>query len=612
MKHIVLLSFIFITSGWRLFAQVKETPLINFKLKFLQRKHEESIEKVDSFSTLHIIIAGNIYQTERHAAYAYDALTGKYNYQHEFKYVQPLLNLGDVTIANLKTSFGNDASNMFSSPDEFGLALKYAGINVALHANVHTANVTKETLKRTDEVLDEFDIYHTGAFQDINQRKGNYPLIVNKKGFKIAVLNYTTLSTRPAISRDFIINETDRQAIESDMRMARAYKPDFIIAYFDWGANGQDFPSYAQQELAQFVFQAGANLVVGTQPNTPMRIDLMNYSNSSETREGIIAYSLGNLISSNEQPRNRNGYLIDMEIQKNNFTAKTVVSDWGVIPVNTYYDTTTAPGRTNVFAVPCANVESGDILPNLSYIEKRRVVNSAYEVRKLLGNTADEIQYNLNELIVNNVMESIDITNAPLNNKYTPKRKEQIAPSAAPVLPLTVSGSANPPSLTLLYGKSEEPLAAKTNSHVGKPEKQKTQAPDNAIVAKREEEKRKIEEKMRQQEEAVSVTTLNAGQLATTSPANGETIQIVNDTDWERDTFYRIQFYALKTFIPLDTNYYTHLKGYEVRMEHGLYKYMLGKYRNYQECEQYWKSQIQPRYKQSFIVTFVNGKRIVK
>ena len=80
----------------------------------------------------------------------------------------------------------------------------------------------------------------------------------------------------------------------------------------------------------------------------------------------------------------------------------------------------------------------------------------------------------------------------------------------------------------------------------------------------------------------------------------------------EVDTFYRIQFYALKTFIPLDTNYYTHLKGYEVRVEEGLYKYLLGMYRSYKECETYWKSQIQPRYKQSFIVKFIDGKRVVR
>lgn len=671
-------------------AQDKESPLITFKLRMLHQKHDDNIEKIDSFAKLHLMIAGNIYQTEKHAAYAYNKVTGKYDYKSELKYIQPILNLGDITIVNLKTSFSNSTKNMFSSPDEFGLALKYAGVNVALHANVHTANISRANLKRTDEVLDEYDILHTGAFTDNIQRNGNYPLIINKKGFRVAVLNYTNLTSRPTISRDFVINEIDKTTIDRDMHLARAYKPDFIIVYFDWGANMQDIPSYAQQELAQYVFQAGANLVVGTHPNTPMRIDMMNYSYNGELREGIIAYSLGNLVSSNEEIRNRNGYVIDMEIQKNNFTTETHVSDWGVIPVYTYYDTTTVRGKTKVFVVPCANVENGDIFPNIPYIEKRRAANSAYEVRKLLANTADEIQYNLNELIVNNVEESIDITNAPLNNKYNPKREDDVKPSDAPELPVASTGSNNPPSLALLY---EQPTEAKPNTSNNlklekKSEKESSylankkkaeaildggtmandtsssQSPvaENSADVKNEDGNAKTQKateiatgynpkkkdqstntnyhttgnnydlsdpeytakskpdnstptKEKVKETAVEISTHDAGGIST--GIDGGLTGAVEMTkaknlELQVDTFYRIQFYALKTFIPLDTNYYTHLKGYEVRVEEGLYKYMLGKYRSFEECERYWKSQIQPRYKQSFIVKFVDGKRVVK
>jgi hypothetical protein len=128
----------------------------------------------------------------------------------------------------------------------------------------------------------------------------------------------------------------------------------------------------------------------------------------------------------------------------------------------TYYDTTTVKGKTSVYSVPCANVESADIFPNIAYIEKRRAVNSAYEVRKLLGNTADEIQYNLNELIVNNVEESINITNASLNNKYNPKREDDVKPSDAPELPVATDGSYNPPSLALLYEQPTEVIKPTT------------------------------------------------------------------------------------------------------------------------------------------------------
>ncbi|HLP19743.1 MAG TPA: CapA family protein, partial [Chitinophagales bacterium] len=135
----------------------KENSFITFRQRLLNQKRDEgTVEKVDSFSKLHLMICGNVYQTEKHAAYAYDKTTGKYDYRSQFKYIQPLLNLGDITLVNLKTFFSNDVKNMFSSPDEFGLALKYAGVNAVMHANVHTANIDKAILKRTDEVLDEY------------------------------------------------------------------------------------------------------------------------------------------------------------------------------------------------------------------------------------------------------------------------------------------------------------------------------------------------------------------------------------------------------------------------------------------------------------------------
>jgi hypothetical protein len=78
------------------------------------------------------------------------------------------------------------------------------------------------------------------------------------------------------------------------------------------------------------------------------------------------------------------------------------------------------------------------------------------------------------------------------------------------------------------------------------------------------------------------------------------------------DTSYRVQFYALKKPIPLDTNYYTHLKGYEVIEEEGLFKYMIGRFKTYEECDVYWRNQIQPRYKTSFVVRYIGGRRTLE
>ena len=623
----VALLSVLATSGFAQ-GQQQNKQVINTRAKLLMHKPQEtSIEQIDSFHTLHLIIGGNIYQTERQVAYAYDTSSRRYDFKGELKYVEPILNLGDITIANLKTSFGDEAANIFSSPDEFAIALKYAGVTAVMHANQHTANINKATLMRTRDVLNEFDMYHTGAFADKYERDGNYPLIISKKGFKIAVLNYTYLPSRPQASRDFFINEMDKSYIDKDMRLAFAYKPDFIIVYFNWGEDGQEIPNHIQQEMAQYVFNKGANLVVGACPNKPMRVDYLNYFYNQQEREGVVAYSLGNLIASNEDLKNRNGYLIDMDLKKNEITGETKIDDWGVLPVYTYYDTTTTPGKTKVYSLPCWAVESGDIFAGIPYIEKRRVVNSAYEIRKMLGSTTDEVQYNMTEHIVNNVAEAIQITNASLNNKFSQAHEKDIKPSAPPFAPNLMPGTNNTLSLAMVQEQTDvqpkaEPKVEKKKRGSYEAERKKAEEafnnqPNEEVKAtpppNEPDTAKPIAERLKQStldNSSQNAQVLNSNADITTQPTLSQ--QTSKSLVATTDTFYRIQFYALKKYIPLDTNYYTHLKGYEAIEEDGLFKYYLGLFKTYKECFDYWKQQIQPRYKESFIVTYVNGKRNLK
>ena len=200
---------------------------------------EDRPDMVDSFRILHLMIAGNIYQSEYQIQHAFNPATKKYDFSAELRYVNPILNLGDVVIANMKTGFTGDNTNPFSSPDELALALKYSGINNAVMANLNTAYLDKKGMTRTKKALEIFDIRSTGAFADNLMRNGNYPLIINRRGFKIALLNYTSISQRPGISRDYIINQIDHTQIERDMKVARSLEADFIIVYLDWGGNYQ-------------------------------------------------------------------------------------------------------------------------------------------------------------------------------------------------------------------------------------------------------------------------------------------------------------------------------------------------------------------------------------
>ncbi|MBX2909769.1 MAG: CapA family protein [Chitinophagales bacterium] len=488
--------------------------------RFIERDEAAEFERLDSFRMLHLMIAGNIYQNEEQIKNSYDSTRGRYSFNHELRYIQPILNLGDITIANLKTSFANDIGSPYSSPDEFALTLKYSGINTLTLANSNTGNIDKNTLQRTQQTLGTMDIVSTGAYTNNVQRNGNCPLMIYRKGFRIALLNYAILANRSEVSKEVVINVADKNLIESDLRAAKMQNVDFVIAYFDWGSNQQDIPSYTQQNLARWCFEHGVGLVVGVHPNAVLPMEFVEYYYNTQPQTGLAVYSLGNLLSSDTSLRNRNGIILDVELKKNNFTGAVTLGNYGFIPVWNYYDTITMKNRSKVSALPSAAVQDGNVFKQIPYIEQRRAANSAFEIRKALGTHSDEIQYNVTDNVVNNVDETVQLTNASLNNKLSIFKPEFMKQTDAPLL------------------------------------------------AKRQLNKEEI------------------------------------------DTFYCIQFYAMKKLIPLDTNYYDHLKGFSVVEENGMYKYYSKGSYNLEEVMQLWLRVFKPRYKQSFIVALLNGRQV--
>jgi hypothetical protein len=510
-KHILVIAFCFlclVTIG-----QINPGKILQ---RLIDRDEAAEFEKIDSFRTLHVMLAGNIYQTADQIKYAYDKETRKYDFGKELKCIQPILNLGDITIANLKTSFTGQESSPYSSPDELALALKYSGVNTLLTANFNTANIDKEGLMRTQKLLNQMDIVHTGSYVNNIDRNGNCPLVLFRRGFKIAVLNYSVLNNRPSVSRDFIINTAEQRMIETDLRSARMQAVDFTLVYFDWGSEMQDLPSYGQQQLARFCYERGAGLVVGVHPNAVMHMEYVPYYYNAEPQEGLVVYSLGNLIGSGLEPKQRSGIILDIELRKNNYTGKTHLGDYGFIPIWNYYDTTSS--QTGVYSLPAAAIADNQVFTSMPQIEKRRAANIAFDMRNLLGVSSDEIQYNVSDIVVNNVDETVHLINASLNNKLSVFKPDQLNGSSAPAAKLP-------------------------------PAKQ------------------------------------------------------------ESDTTYFIQFYAMKKLIPLDTNYYEHLKGFHVEEENGYYIYLIGNTSSLDKIQELWLRVFRPRYKQSFIVAYVNGRR---
>ncbi|MCD4710333.1 MAG: CapA family protein [Bacteroidales bacterium] len=253
-------------------------------------------------SQLKLVFTGDIMGHDTQIASALATGESGYDYKPCFQYLRPYLQEADLVIGNLEVTFAGRPYKgypAFSSPDELAGALKWAGFDILVNANNHALDRGQKGLIRTIEVLDQEGIIQTGTFSGPESRATCYPLVVEKNGIRIALLNYTYGTNGIKDRPPAIVNRIDSAQIRSDLQKAKTAQPDFILVTMHWGNEYQGTESRRQQKLATFLFNHGADVVIGSHPHViqPIR---------GEGMGNLVVYSMGNLVS-NQRNRYRDG-----------------------------------------------------------------------------------------------------------------------------------------------------------------------------------------------------------------------------------------------------------------------------------------------------------------
>ena len=117
-----------------------------------------------------------------------------YDYSDCFKHLKEAISQADLAIGNLEVTLAGKPYRgypSFSAPDEYLQAIKEAGFDILLTANNHCLDRRKKGLERTIHVLDSLQIPYVGTYINKNAREQLYPRIIQKNGFRIALLSYT-------------------------------------------------------------------------------------------------------------------------------------------------------------------------------------------------------------------------------------------------------------------------------------------------------------------------------------------------------------------------------------------------------------------------------------
>jgi len=364
---------------------------ISFILLFFSVLSGQSSKEISEVSLLFI---GDIMGHDIQIHAAYDTASNNYNYNPCFKYVYHLIDQVDLAVANLEVTLGGKPYQgypRFSSPDALAIACKHAGIDILLTANNHCYDRGKQGLECTVKVLDSLNIKHTGTFVNQRNKKIHYPLIIYKKGIRLAFLNYTYGTNNILVQNANVVNYIEKDLIKHDINNAHNKGADIIIICFHWGTEYQSNPDSNQISLYKFCVLQGADMIIGSHPHVIQRIEWYRNKNKSH----LVAYSLGNFIS-NQRPRKRDGgVMLNVTVTKNQ--NKTRIKNAG------YY-------LTWVYAPVLYGKKKFYIIPVSQYEKKADFfIKSAYEKMKIF---ADDSRKHLNQENLNVGEYQYDTTTA--------------------------------------------------------------------------------------------------------------------------------------------------------------------------------------------------------
>lgn len=315
---------------------------------------EDTKQETDTIFTLTAI--GDVMCHNTQYMDAYDSNTGTYDFSYVFDNISSYTKTADICIGNLETSFaGEDRgySNYptFNSPDSLADSLKHIGVDVLSTAGNHALDMGFSGLSRTIDVLDKADISHLGTYK--TQEDQDKVLIKYVKGVKIAFINYTYGTNGIAVPSDkkFCINLIDKDLIKKHIETAKNQNADIIVACMHWGTEYQTKQNSEQEELADFLFQNGVNVIIGNHPHViqPMEKRTVTLEDGS-TRDVFVAYALGNFICDQNAVNTRDSIILNLKITKHTDGSITI-DNYDYVPIYMYKDTSVSKHKMKILDI---------------------------------------------------------------------------------------------------------------------------------------------------------------------------------------------------------------------------------------------------------------------
>ncbi len=285
---------VFIIGGWGFIAYglnslVDKKPIVvSVPVDFVKRGSPATLDFETGSTTITIGMIGDILL--HHPLFTYE------NYDFAFAGVKDKLIGIDFLLANQESMPGGKELGLtgypsFNSPKHIIRDLKANGVDMVSLANNHAIDRKEVGLRKAIDHIKEYDMPYVGAYTSFEDQAKDR--IMEIDGIRIGVLAYTYSTNGNPVpqGKEYLVSliERDRMQVEIS-RLSKLV--DVLVVSMHWGNEYKLTPSQGQEELAQFVADAGADIIFGHHPHV-----LQKYDEVGDTK---VFYSLGNFYSAQQ------------------------------------------------------------------------------------------------------------------------------------------------------------------------------------------------------------------------------------------------------------------------------------------------------------------------
>ncbi len=231
-----------------------------------------------------------------------------------FEAFAPLFKAADIRLGNLEcvvatTGSAGDKNFTFRAHPRSLPVLKRHLDAVAL-ANNHSGDFGREAFAEMLDLLKAQGLAQFGGGH--NLKEAHTPLIIERKGLRIALLGYNEFMPRSFEADTNAPGSawSEDEQVVADIRAARSvHKADLVIPVMHWGWENELTANARQRQLARVMIDAGADVIIGGHPHVTQ--DIEHY------RGKPIIYSVGNFVMKETDNANqRRGWVLRLELDK--------------------------------------------------------------------------------------------------------------------------------------------------------------------------------------------------------------------------------------------------------------------------------------------------------